>query len=438
MPALEDLAAVARGILAAAVSAAHPGAMTAALLGRALDDDPLPPRRPHWIIALGKAAPAMAREALAQCALRDLNVKGGIIVGTSSDDVPADGLVRVAGDHPVPGAASAAAADRLAALCDEVTDGCMAIVLVSGGTSSLIGAPVAGITPEDLARLHLLLLGSGLDIGRMNAVRKRFSRWGAGRLAAALAPAEVQSVLLSDVPGDDPAAIGSGPCAPDPTTATDVEKILRDAGIAHRIPLSVASHLGAVRAGSLPETPKAGSPVFAHVRRPVIGGNRGALAAAARQATLLGIRRVLLDERPLVGDAADAGRALARAALDAEPGTCIVRGGETTIALPAVHGVGGRNQQLALAAARFLADGGSGAPRVVLLAAGTDGRDGPTDTAGAIVTNSTWEAIRSAGLDPEGHLERCDAYPALAAAGALVRTAATGTNVADIVIALRA
>ena len=155
MPALEDLAAVARGILAAAVSAAHPGTVTAALLGRALDDDPSPRRRPHWIIALGKAAPAMAREALVQCAQRDLNVKGGIVVGTSCDDAPDDGLVRVAGDHPVPGPASAAAADRLAALCDEGTDDGLAIVLVSGGMDSCVTAAIAKAEGYQLCMLHL-------------------------------------------------------------------------------------------------------------------------------------------------------------------------------------------------------------------------------------------------------------------------------------------
>jgi glycerate-2-kinase len=176
--------------------------------------------------------------------------------------------------------------------------------------------------------------------------------------------------------------------------------------------------------------------VFTHVRKSVIGGNQAALAAAARFATRMRVRRVVVDERPLTGEAVDAGRAIARAALAAEPGTCVVLGGETTVTLPDSHGTGGRNQQFALAAAEVLhAAGHTGRP-VVILAAGTDGRDGPTDAAGALVTNDSWSRILGAGLDPGAHLARCDAYPALDAARSLERTGPTGTNVADIVVVL--
>jgi hydroxypyruvate reductase len=212
--------------------------------------------------------------------------------------------------------------------------------------------------------------------------------------------------------------------------------VLREAGIAHRLPLSLGAYLGAVRSGDRQETPKPGSPVFASVRPPVVGGNRSALDAAASRAHALGFARVLLDSRPLEGEATEVGRAIARALLGVGPGTVLLHGGETTVTLPADHGTGGRNQQLALASAELLAD--VVGPAAALLAFGTDGRDGPTDAAGALVTNETWKAIGGAGIDATSALARCDAYHALDAAGALLRTGPTGTNVADIVIAIRA
>ncbi|MBI1809028.1 MAG: DUF4147 domain-containing protein [Gemmatimonadetes bacterium] len=446
-PVARDLAVRLREILAAALDAADPAASTRGALERSLHADELARHQRLWIIALGKAAPAMAGAALAFADARAWRVAGGIVVTTPdapthasdagrSPNAPDARLLLCQGDHPVPGAGSLRAANELADLCEKVGDDDVVLALISGGTSSLVGAPVDGVSADAFAALHALLLGSGLDIGRMNAVRKRFSRWGAGRLAAALAPAIVHPVLLSDVPGDDPAMIGSGPCSPDRSSAADVEAILRDAGIAGRVPLAIAAMLGAVVAGALPETPKAHSSVFARVRPAAVTGNGSALRAAAARATALGIERVVRMERPLSGDAAESGRAIARAVLASESGTCLIFGGETTVRLPADHGSGGRSQQLALAAADVLRDAGD-AP-VALLAAGTDGIDGDTGAAGAIVTPRTWDAMAAAGIDPAAALTRCDANPALDAAGALVTTGPTGTNVADIVIALRA
>ncbi len=438
MAAASDLDALMREIFAAAVAAADPAAFTRTALDAAF------PRGDEaldriWIIAAGMAAHAMAGAATTWAAARTATIVGGIVVGTHDGPSLHPRIEVLAGDHPIPGARSAAAAERVAALCDDVGANDIVLVLMSGGASALIGAPVDTISVAEFGALNELLLGSGLDVARMNLVRKRFSRWGAGRLAAALVPAIVQPVLLSDVPGDDPSAIGSGPCAPDASTAVEIETLLRGAGIASRVPLSVAAHIGAVRAGELPETPKPDSIVFRRVRMPAVGGNHSALDGAARAATARGIPRVIVEHTPLSGDAASAGRAIARAALASAPGTCRIVGGETTVALAARHGTGGRNQQLALAAAQVLSQAGSGgdaAPCVMLLAAGTDGRDGPTDAAGAIVTNDTWNRIRAAGLDPARELDAFNAYAALDAARALVRTGPTGTNVADIVIAL--
>lgn len=431
-----DLATRTREIFAAALGAADPAAFTRGALARAFPADEI--RQFHhnlWIVALGKAAPAMAREAIVFADRHAVPVAGGLVVAPPPVGTTDPRLRAVAGDHPAPGKHSAHAADELAYLCEEIAGDDLVLLLVSGGTSSLIGAPVEGLGTPAYATLNEVLFGAGLDIARLNRVRMRFSRWGAGRLAAALAPAHVQQVLLSDVPFDRPDVIGSGPCWPDASSAADVEAILRDAGIANRVPLAVAAMLGAVIAGSLPETPKPRSRVFDRVREAVVGGNADALRAAARRATELIGPHARCSDRQLTGDAATAGREIARALLDAEPGTCLVYGGETTVTLPDPHGTGGRNQQLALAAAEVLRVA-PGLP-LALLAAGTDGVDGPTDAAGAVVSGDTWSAIAAAGIDPTLALSRCDAYPALDAAGALLRTGPTGTNVADLVIALR-
>lgn len=392
--------------------------------------------RPHWIIALGKAAPAMAEAALRHCAQAGLTVAGGVVIADSSEQASVEEVLPlIVGDHPVPGVRSAEGADRLGQLVERIGRDDVVLLLISGGTSSLIGAPIAGVRAEDLATLHALLLGSGLPIARTNAVRKRFSRWGAGRLAAALDCARVIPILLADVPSEDPSMVGSGPVSPDPLAAWQVERVLRDAGIAVRVPLSIASTLGAMRAGVLPETPKPGSAEFAKVEEPFVVGNSASLEAAAATAHRLGYTPVLLSRTLLSGNATAAGRALAYTASRAAARTCFIWGGETTVHLPRTHGLGGRCQQLALAAAEVLDE--RRARNTWLLAAGTDGRDGPAPAAGALVHDGTWAASRANGGDPAAALARCDAYGALAAAQALLPTRRTGTNVMDIVVAVR-
>ncbi|MBA3854404.1 MAG: hypothetical protein C0503_08320 [Gemmatimonas sp.] len=388
--------------------------------------------RPHWILAVGKAAPAMAQAALEGCQQRGLHVAGGLIVGQTADEGAT--LEMVAGDHPVPGVRSRHAADRVAAFAERVGRDDVVIACISGGTSSLIGAPIAGIRSEDLATLHALLLGAGVPIGRINAVRKRFSRWGAGRLAAALDCARVIPILLADVPNEDPAMIGSGPLSPDPLEAWQVERILRDAKLAMQVPLSIASTLGAMRAEAVAETPKPGSEVFARVEDPFIVGNNAALEAAAAEATRAGYAPVLLSHTILTGDATAAGRAIAHAVARARAGSCLIWGGETTVHLPDDHGLGGRCQQLALSAAQTLDDLGVAA---ALLAAGTDGRDGPAPASGALIDGNSWRRSRATGAEPARALARCDAYGALLAADAILPARETGTNVMDIVVAVR-
>jgi hydroxypyruvate reductase len=379
----------------------------------------------------------MAQAAVEILARRGEDPAGGLVVPPAPAPAPHPRLRVVPGNHPEPGSGSLAAAEALGEIAARAARGAEVWVLLSGGTTSLLGAPVDGITPEELTQLYALLLGSGLDITAMNRIRKRFSRWGGGRLALALAPAPVRVYVVSDVIGDDLASIGSGPCVPDPTTAREVRDLLERSRLWERIPHSARRQVLAACDGSKAETPKPGDPAFARVTLELIASNGLALEAAAKRAAELGLVPVV-ERTPLAGEASAAGTSVAAtllqdyAATDKPQRRCRIWGGETTVTLGDVApGLGGRCQELALSAARALA----GAPRgVVLLAAGTDGRDGPTDAAGAIVDGSTWSAIAAAGRDPASDLAAHDAYRALDAAGALLRPGLTGTNVMDVVI----
>jgi hydroxypyruvate reductase len=366
---------------------------------------------------------------------------GGLVVSPALHPAPHQSVEVVAGDHPEPGPGSLAAAEALGRVAARVGPDDEVWVLLSGGATSLLAAPVEGVTPGDLTRLYGLLLGSGLDITAMNRIRKRFSRWGAGRLALALSPARVRVFVVSDVIGDDLASIGSGPCVPDPATAAEVRGLLEGAGLWARISESMRRVLAAAESGETAETPKPGDEAFAQVTLELIASNRLAVEAAAKRAAELGLAPEVA-ETPLAGEASAAGTSVAASLLqncgprgNTQPAggrRCFIWGGETTVTLgEAPPGLGGRCQELALAAARAL-DGVP--PGVALLAAGTDGRDGPTDAAGAIVDGRTWRAAAEAGRDPARDLATHDAYRALDAAGSLLRVGLTGTNVMDVVI----
>jgi glycerate-2-kinase len=422
-------------LYAAAVAAAAPGPA----LERALSTiDPVGPVR---LFALGKASLPMAASAVAALTARGHSPAGGIVVPPADAPPPHPNVTVVPGDHPEPGERSRTAAAALAQAVADTVPSDEAWVLLSGGATSLLGAPIDGVQPADLTELYALLLGSGLDISAMNRIRKRFSRWGGGRLAAALPAAKILVFVVSDVIGDDLASIGSGPCEPDTATAGDVRQALESANLVSRIAPSLLQLLRDVEQGSAPETPKPDHPAFSRVETRLIVSNRLALEAAAARAADRGCT-VQLVGSPLVGEASAAGREIARELLRYARGStlqqphCIIRGGETTVTLGAdPPGLGGRSQELALAAAEVLGheDGGRG---VALLAAGTDGRDGPTDAAGAIVDGATWGDVRRRGRDPARDLAAHDAYRALDAAGALLRPGLTGTNVMDVVIGL--
>lgn len=410
-----------------AVAAAMPApAVKAALDGQLAGQDP-------YLLAVGKAALPMTMAALEFLRDQGRNAAAGLVVCPTP--APIDGVEVIAGDHPLPGTGSARAASAIDTFCRRIPAGAQVWVLLSGGATSLIGGPDEGLTLADVRGSFDALLRSGLDIGTMNAVRKRLTRWGGGKLALAMRDAQVLQLIVSDVIGDDLAAIGSGPMVADPTPTAEVLRLLSTAPVA--LPVAARHRLAAIDRGEWPELPGPGDPAFRHVRTRIIVSNRVALEAVAREAGRMAWMTTL-DPRPLEGEASGLGRNLVGrlAGLDrAAVPQLVVIGGEPTVTLGPEAGRGGRAQELVLAAAVAMAE--RAAENIIVLAGGTDGRDGPTDAAGAVADGTTWDRIRQAGLDPTDCLRHHDSYTALAAAGALLRTGETGTNVMDVVLGLR-
>jgi hydroxypyruvate reductase len=384
-----------------------------------------------FLIAAGKAAVEMA------AAVEDLlgtKLTAGIVV-TKHGHVKRK-LIRASiyeAGHPIPDRAGLGAVREIEKLLRELNARDLLIVALSGGASALLSAPVSELTLRDKQRTTQLLLRAGANIRELNAVRKHLSRLKGGKLAALAYPATVVSLILSDVIGDPLDVIASGPTAPDPTTFSDALNVLRKFQLLERAPLRVRGWLEEAKT----ETPKPGDPIFKNAQYVFVGSNRQALQAARRKAIELGYKTLVL-AATLEGEARDLGRmhgAILREILETgnplKAPACLLSGGEPTVT---VHGsgTGGRAQELALGAAIAL----EGIPDCLLLSAGTDGSDGPTDAAGAWVNGSTVAAGRKEGHDLDDYLARNDAYKFLKSIGALVKTGPTGTNVMDLTICL--
>jgi hydroxypyruvate reductase len=393
-----------RELFAVGVQAADPrGAVRAALAAQ-----PVRPAGRLFVLAVGKAACAMAGAALP---LLPRPARALVVTNPENAvDVPGAELWLAA--HPVPDAGGLRAGQAVLDMLAEAGAGDAVLVLVSGGGSALLPAPVDGLTLADKAAVNRLLLGAGLDIVQMNMVRQHLSRLKGGGLLRAAAPAQVRALILSDVVGDDLRAIASGPTVAPIAPRAQVCAMLRDTGLWDQLP--EAARLALSR-------PEDATPLPA-ARNELIGSNALSVAAMARACP--GAR---VAPAPLVGDVAQAAARIVALADDG-PGTTLL-GGETTVTLRGT-GLGGRNQELALRVACALA----GHPGWRFLSAGTDGRDGPTDAAGALVDGGTVARIKAAGADPEALLANNDSYTALRLAGDLLVTGGTGTNVADLQI----
>ncbi len=430
MPTSLSLRSAARTCLDAALAAVDPERLVRAALrpvdgGIALAEGSARHAGPVVVVAAGKAALAMARGAGVRSGLA-IVPHGGAIGGL-------DGVLVRTGGHPVPDASSERATRELLDLVTAAGRDTLVVVLLSGGASALLAAPAPGVGLEDKRLLTQRLLASGADITAMNVVRRHCSRVKGGGLARAAARAAgVWTLILSDVVGDDPAVIASGPTVADPTTFAEADAVLARWLDPADVRPAIRAHLDAGLAGRVPETVKPGDPLVARGVVRVLAGNRTAVGAAASAARAHGFQVDVVDE-PLAGDASAAGQAVVArlAAAPRDRSVAIVLGGETTVRV-VPGGAGGRSQQLALSAALALA----GHPGVVL-AAGTDGVDGPTDAAGACVDGGTVARAASRGIDAAAALARTDSHPCLDAAGDLLRMGPTGTNVADLVVALR-
>jgi len=414
----------ARACLDAAIAAVDPEGLVA----RRLRDRPLPGDGPVHVAGIGKAAAAMARGARAVLGDR---IAGGVLVVPEPAD--AAGLAVHVGGHPLPDDAGVRGARAIRDLARGLRAEDRLLLLVSGGGSALATLPPEGVALEDVRATTDLLLRAGADIGSLNSVRKHVDLLKGGRLARLAAPAQVTALVLSDVVGDPLDVIASGPVSPDPTTFADALATLARFDVQDATPAAIRRHLEA----AADESPGPGDPCFETVDIEVVGNNRLAAEAAVAEARARGYE-ARLGPDALTGEAREAGRELGELARRirergdalAAP-ACVVAGGETTVTVRG-GGRGGRNQEVALGAALVL-DGLEG---VLVLSAGTDGIDGPTDAAGAVATGDTVARGRARGLDARRALADNDAYPFFEALGDLVVTGPTGTNVMDLQIVL--
>ena len=418
---------------AAALAAVDPAAalrrvVTRASDGLAIAGRPLPRAARLRVLAAGKAACAMAAalEAVASDALVE-----GLAVTKDGHGLPLRRFVVREAGHPVPDARGAAAAAEALALAGRAGPEAVLGVLLSGGASALLSRPLPGLSLEDLAATTRALLAAGATIEELNAVRKHLGAVGGGRLArAAAGAARIEVLVVSDVLGDPLDVIGSGPCAADPTRFADALAVLEARGVADRVPEAVRGHLARGVRGELPESLKPGDPILAKVTTTLLASNRDALAGAAAAARARGLRPCIVS-RALRGEASRIGRALGGLARALRPGppVLLLAGGEPTVTLRG-DGRGGRAQELALAAALELA----GTTGVTLLAAGTDGSDGPTDAAGAFADGGTVARGAARGAEARAALARNDSHGFFRAEGGCFFTGPTRTNVMDLVL----
>ena len=429
-----DEQALLHGLINAAVSAVMPENFIPAevhaegsrltIRGKSLD---LSAFRHVYVISVGKAALGMA-EALDKL-IRPFVSEGIVVTKHLPASGRTDGRYRILrGGHPLPTAESVAAAEAVLALADRAGADDLVIFLISGGGSALMTAPMDGISLQTFQTFSDQILGCGADIKEFNTLRKHLDGVKGGRLAGRAAPARQITLILSDVVGSPLDVIASGPTVPDPTTYRDALDILDRYAPRADFPRKIRETLQKGAEGGLPETLKtalSGQDVF------LLASNRTAAYAAAREAERLGIPARVINTR-LTGEASAAGEMLPSFFSELEAPGILIFGGETTVHIQG-KGTGGRNQELALAAVRPMAEW----PGCTLMTLATDGEDGPTDAAGAIVTQQTLSRALECGCVPEKYLAENDAYHFFEKTGSLLRTGSTGTNVNDLTFLIR-
>ncbi len=391
------------------------------------------------VVGAGKATARMAR---AIESVLGNKITAGLIIVKDGHTAPLTIVEQVEAAHPVPNQAGIDGTQRILQLVRDADAQTLVVCVISGGASALLVAPAQGLTLQDKQHTTQLLLNAGASITELNMVRKHLSAVKGGRLAQAAWPATLLTLIVSDVIGDPLDSIASGPTAPDSASFADAWSVIVKYGLQQRLPARIADYLQRGLTGQEPETVKAGDPCLVKTHNVIVAGLGQALAAAQQRAEQLGfVTRIVNDA--LQGEANEAAMLLAQAARDAldampvQQRLCLLYGGETTVTVRGT-GKGGRNQQLALAFAGEI----TGMKGVSLLSAGTDGGDGPTDAAGAMVDGSTLAQARSLNIDPQPYLDNHDSYTffdRLDAASGMhchFKTGPTGTNVMDIQIML--
>lgn len=387
-----------------------------------------------YVIGAGKAVEPMA---LGIGKLLGDRISRGLVItkyGHATPDILPEVIRVLEAGHPIPDDRGIQATEKMLTLLESTHPDDLVICLISGGGSALLTAPMPGVTLSDLQDLTCALLACGATIHEINAVRKHLDRVKGGQLARIASPAAILTLVLSDVVGDDLDVIASGPTVPDPSSFEQALGILRRYDLLERVNPSIQKVLYDGMTGRLAETPKPGDPIFSKVSNVIIGSNNIAGAAATREAQNLGFNALLLTNF-LQGEASQVGRVAAallrQISKYGQPlprPACLILGGETTVTLKG-SGLGGRNLELALSAVEDL----SGIGNIALVSLATDGGDGPTDAAGAIVTGETAPRARAADLRPSAFLKNNDSYHFFEKLEDLLITGPTRTNVNDLI-----
>ncbi len=387
-----------------------------------------------YVTGAGKATAPMAQalEAILGDAVSD-----GVIIVKHGHTVPLRRIRTVEAAHPVPDENGMAGTQQLIKLVEQASDQDLVICLLSGGGSALLIDAPPGCSLQELRRFFGLLLASGADIAEVNTVRKHLSAVKGGGLARVAYPAALVSLILSDVIGDPLDVIASGPTVADSTTFADAIQIVEKYHLVNKSPSSIWEYLQRGLRSKVPETPKAGDCIFTNTTNCLIGSNHIALEAAQEKARQLGFYPQIVTDK-IAGEASNvAGEVVRKAKQLATDGAvpkpaCLLWGGETTVTIAGTSGKGGRNQELALTAAIALEN----EPGIAVLSGGTDGTDGPTDAAGAVVDGFTSSRAREKGINPEDFLAAHDSYNFFRQTGGHITTGPTLTNVMDIIVAL--
>ena len=386
------------------------------------------------VVGAGKAAAPMAKTVEDFLGER---ISNGVVVVKDEHGLPLKKIKVCEASHPVPDKRGVKGTEEILSLVEQSSERDLIICLISGGGSALLIAPVQEISLEDKQNATKLLLACGATIHEINTVRKHLSRAKGGRLAQMANPATITSLILSDVVGDDLDVIASGPTVPDSSTFKDAEQILKGYRIWDQLASSVRNHIEKGASGKVEDTPKSDNAAFLQCSQVLVGTNLLALKAAGKAAEKLGYRPLILSSK-VEGEAREVAKfytAVAKeireSAYPIEPPVCVLAGGETTVTLQG-DGLGGRNQEFALASALAI----EGLDKVIVLSGGTDGTDGPTDAAGAIADGTTVARGRESGLDPKDFLQRNDSYNFFQKLDGLVMTGPTRTNVMDIYMLL--